>query len=200
MRPFHLAFPITDIEATRHFYGTVLGCRIGRESPGKWIDFDLFGHQMSAHLRPEMPKDTASGAVDGDVVPIPHFGVILAMGDFLALVERLEANPDIVGVFGANTFSAQGAGAAVQNAGLGGAVEVAAFDASAYAIELLREGTVTQVIAQKPGDMGYFAVLTAIANARGVVSIPKRWPTGYAIMNADNIDDPDIAKFIYREE
>jgi ribose transport system substrate-binding protein len=113
---------------------------------------------------------------------------------------RLEANPDIVGVFGANTFSAQGAGAAVQNAGLGGAVEVAAFDASAYAIELLREGTVTQVIAQKPGDMGYFAVLTAIANARGVVSIPKRWPTGYAIMNQDNIDDPDIAKFIYREE
>lgn len=94
MRPFHLAFPITDIEATRHFYGTVLGCRIGRESPGKWIDFDLFGHQMSAHLRAEMPKDTASGAVDGDVVPIPHFGVILAMGDFLALVERLEANPD----------------------------------------------------------------------------------------------------------
>ena len=56
MRPFHLAFPITDIEATRHFYGTVLGCRIGRESPGKWIDFDLFGHQMSAHLRAEMPK------------------------------------------------------------------------------------------------------------------------------------------------
>ncbi|GIV80659.1 MAG: hypothetical protein KatS3mg051_0013 [Anaerolineae bacterium] len=113
---------------------------------------------------------------------------------------RLEADPDIAGIFGANTFSAQGAGAAVQNAGLGGAIEVAAFDASEFAIELLREGTVTQVIAQKPGDMGYFAVMTAIANARGVVSIPKRWPTGYAIFNPDNVDDPELARFIYRSQ
>ncbi len=112
----------------------------------------------------------------------------------------LEANPDIVGVFGTNTFSAQGAGAAVQNAGLAGAVEVVAFDASAFAIELLREGTVTQVIAQKPGDMGYFGVLTAVANARGISSIPTRWGTGYAVMNADNVDDPEISRFIYREQ
>jgi ribose transport system substrate-binding protein len=88
----------------------------------------------------------------------------------------------------------------VQNAGLGGAIEVAAFDASEFAIELLREGTVTQVIAQKPGDMGYFAVMTAVANARGVVSIPKRWPTGYAIFNPDNVDDPELARFIYRSQ
>jgi len=93
MRPFHLAFPVTDLEATRHFYGTVLGCRIGRESPGKWIDFDLFGHQMSAHLRSEMPRDTATGSVDGDAVPIPHFGVILGTDDFVALARRLEADP-----------------------------------------------------------------------------------------------------------
>ena len=112
----------------------------------------------------------------------------------------LEANPNIRGVFGTNTFSAQGAGAAVQNAGLAGAVEVVAFDASAFAIELLREGTVTQVIAQKPGDMGYFAVLAAVANARGVTSIPARWGTGYAVMNADNVDDPEIARFIYQEQ
>lgn len=112
----------------------------------------------------------------------------------------LEANPDIRGVFGTNTFSAQGAGAAVQNAGLAGAVEVVAFDASAFAVELLREGTVTQVIAQKPGDMGYFAVLSAVANARGVTSIPARWGTGYAVMNAENIDDPEIARFIYQEQ
>jgi ribose transport system substrate-binding protein len=111
----------------------------------------------------------------------------------------LEANPEIRGVFGANTFSAQGAGAAVQNAGLGGAVEVVAFDASAFAIELLREGTVTQVIAQKPGDMGYLGVVTAIANARGVTSMPQRIPTGYAVMNAENIDTPEISRFIYRE-
>ncbi len=112
----------------------------------------------------------------------------------------LESNPDIVGVFGANTFSAQGAGAAVQNAGLGGAVEVVAFDASAFAIELLRDGTVTQVIAQKPGDMGYFAVLVAMANARGITSIPARWQTGYAVINAENVDDPEIARFIYQEQ
>ncbi|WP_119070111.1 ABC transporter substrate-binding protein [Aggregatilinea lenta] len=113
---------------------------------------------------------------------------------------RLEANPDLAGVFGANTFSAQAAGAAVQNAGLGGAVEVVAFDASEFAIELLREGTVTEVIAQKPADMGYYAVLTAVANARGVVSVPKRIPTGYAVMTAENIDDPEISIFIYREQ
>ncbi len=112
----------------------------------------------------------------------------------------LESNPDVVGVFGANTFSAQGAGAAVQNAGLGGAVEVVAFDASAFAIELLRDGTVTQVIAQKPGDMGFFAVVNAVADHRGVSSFPKRLPTGYAVMNIDNVDDPEIARFIYREE
>ena len=112
----------------------------------------------------------------------------------------LESNPDVVGVFGANTFSAQGAGAAVQNAGLGGAVEVVAFDASAFAIELLRDGTVTQVIAQKPGDMGFFAVINAVADHRGVSSFPKRLPTGYAVMNIDNVDDPEISRFIYREE
>jgi ribose transport system substrate-binding protein len=112
----------------------------------------------------------------------------------------LEANPDIKGVFGANTFSAQGAGAAVQNAGLGGAVEVVAFDASEFAIELLREGTVTEVIAQKPADMGYMGVITAMAYTRGVTSMPKRIPTGYAVMRQDNIDDPDIARFIYKEQ
>ncbi|MEL6269565.1 MAG: hypothetical protein AAFR22_07125, partial [Chloroflexota bacterium] len=78
--------------------------------------------------------------------------------------------------------------------------EGVAFDASAFAIELLRDGTVTQVIAQKPGDMGYFAVINAVADARGVSSFPKRLPTGYAVMNIDNVDDPEISRFIYREE
>jgi ribose transport system substrate-binding protein len=113
---------------------------------------------------------------------------------------RLEADPDIVGVFGTNTFGAQGAGAAVENAGLAGAVEVVLFDASEFNVELLRAGVVTQVIAQKPGDMGYFAVLSAVANARGVSSIPQRWQTGYAVMNAENVDDPEISRFIYRSE
>lgn len=93
MRPFHLAFPVADLEATRRFYGEVMGCRIGREDPGRWIDFDLFGHQLSAHLRPARPEEDACGGVDGDAVPIPHFGVVLTMDDWKALAARLEAAP-----------------------------------------------------------------------------------------------------------
>lgn len=93
-RPFHLAFAVSDLEATRRFYGEVLGCAIGREDPGHWIDFDLFGHQLSAHLRPETRAADACGGVDGDAVPIPHFGVVLTMADWRALAERLEADPN----------------------------------------------------------------------------------------------------------
>jgi len=110
----------------------------------------------------------------------------------------LQANPDIGGVFGTNTFGAQGAGTAVANAKLTGTVQVAAFDASSLAIELLKKGTVSIVIAQKPADMGYFGIVAAVANARGVTSTPKRWPTGYALMTQKNISDPNIAKFIYQ--
>ena len=115
-------------------------------------------------------------------------------------IQMLAEHPDIVGIFGTNVFSAQGAGAAVQDVGLGGIVEVVAFDATEFAIDLLRNGTVTQVIAQKPADMGYFAVLSAVAHARGIHSIPKRWSTGYEVINLNNVDDPQIARFIYREK
>ncbi|VVT07051.1 VOC family protein [Rhizobium sp. EC-SD404] len=89
--PFHLAFPIRDIEETRSFYRDVLGCAIGRESE-TWIDFDLFGHQMSGHVRPSA-RDTGaegSGTVDGKAVPIPHFGAVLTMDEWRALAERLK--------------------------------------------------------------------------------------------------------------
>jgi ribose transport system substrate-binding protein len=109
----------------------------------------------------------------------------------------LTANPDITGMFATNTFGALGAGAAIQNAGLEGAVQVALFDASEENIGYLREGTVSLVIAQKPADMGYMGVITAIANLRGVTSMPKRVPTGYAVITIDNVDDPEVAKFIY---
>ncbi|MET0314014.1 MAG: VOC family protein [Hansschlegelia sp.] len=93
MRPFHLAFPVSDLDATRRFYRDVMGCRIGREKEGAWIDFDLFGHQLSAHLRPDARPAAACGGVDGDQVPIPHFGVVLTMDDWRALAARLEADP-----------------------------------------------------------------------------------------------------------
>jgi ribose transport system substrate-binding protein len=110
----------------------------------------------------------------------------------------LQREPELGGIFGVNVFSAQGAGTAVVNAGLAGAVQVVAFDATQFAIELLRDGTVSLVIAQKPYDMGYLAVAFAMADARGVTSLPIRVTTGFAVINADNVDDPEIARFIYQ--
>ncbi len=78
MTPFHLAFPVRDLDETRRFYPDVLGCAIGRSSD-TWVDFDLFGHQMSAHLRPQATAAARDGQVDGVAVPIPHFGVVLLM-------------------------------------------------------------------------------------------------------------------------
>jgi ribose transport system substrate-binding protein len=111
---------------------------------------------------------------------------------------KLQAAPDLVGIFGVNVFSAQGAGNAVKAAGMGGKVQVIAFDATKDAIENLRAGVVSLVIAQKPHDMGYLAMEFAMADARGVTSLPRRVTTGYAVIDAKNVDDPSIARFIYR--
>ena len=110
----------------------------------------------------------------------------------------LQREPDLDGIFGVNVFSAEGAGTAVINAGLGGVVDVIAFDATQFAIEQLNEGVVSLVIAQKPFDMGYLAVEFAVADARGVTSLPKRVPTGYAVIDKDNVNDPEVARFIYQ--
>lgn len=110
----------------------------------------------------------------------------------------LEREQDLAGVFGTNVFSAQGAGQAVINAGLGGHVQVVAYDATKDAIESLNQGVVTMVLAQKPFDMGYMAVAFAAADAAGVTSLPKRVETGFAIIDKDNISDPEIARFIYQ--
>ncbi len=90
VQPFHLAFPVDDLEAARAFYGGVLGCPEGRSSD-QWIDYDFFGHQIVAHLAPGRGGRQASNAVDGDEVPVPHFGVVLDMDGFDALAERLKA-------------------------------------------------------------------------------------------------------------
>jgi extradiol dioxygenase family protein len=94
MTPFHLAFPVRDLEETRNFYGDVLSCAIGRSSD-TWVDFDLFGHQMSAHVRPSATHPDADGKVDGKLVPIPHFGAVLLMDDWQKLAQRLEARDDV---------------------------------------------------------------------------------------------------------
>ena len=110
----------------------------------------------------------------------------------------LQVHPDLAGIFGVNVFSAQGAGEAVLNAGLGGEVEIVAYDATKRAIELLREGNVTMVLAQKPFDMGYMGVEFAMADAAGVTSLPQRVTTGFAIITAENVDDPEFSRFIYQ--
>ena len=83
---FHLAFPVHDLKAARDFYGTLLGCTEGR-SAATWVDFNFFGHQLVAHLAPAAA--VAHNPVDGDDVPVPHFGVILDMPGWEALAQRL---------------------------------------------------------------------------------------------------------------
>jgi len=90
LRPFHLAFPVHDLAAARAFYGGVLGCAEGRSS-ASWVDFDLYGHQIVAHLAPDAPALIAENPVDGHNVPVPHFGIVLTMGDWEQLAARLEA-------------------------------------------------------------------------------------------------------------
>lgn len=91
LRPrFHLAFPVTDLTATLAFYVDLLGARLGRTDE-RWIDLDFYGHQLSAHLVDQGATDDATNAVDGDAIPVRHFGVILDMPDWHALAERLRA-------------------------------------------------------------------------------------------------------------
>jgi extradiol dioxygenase family protein len=89
LRPFHLAFPVRDLGDARAFYGTLLGCEEGRSS-GEWVDFDFFGHQIVAHLSPNEAGHKAHNVVDGDAVPVRHFGVILTMTAWRELVEKLK--------------------------------------------------------------------------------------------------------------
>jgi extradiol dioxygenase family protein len=90
MRPFHFAFTVHDLPAARAFYGDLLACPEGR-SAETWIDFDLFGHQIVIHLNRDMVPAACHNPVDGHNVPVPHFGVVLEMGQWEAMAERLTA-------------------------------------------------------------------------------------------------------------
>ena len=87
--PFHLAFPVDDLAAARRFYGELLGCPEGR-SAEHWVDFDLHGHQIVAHLAPERVRGRSINSVDGEDVPVPHFGLVLPMVEWKQLAERLQ--------------------------------------------------------------------------------------------------------------
>lgn len=140
--------------------------------------------------------------MDNEFPDISVVGLDFNLDDMNTAVQQtaatLERVPDLAGVFGTNVFSAQGAGTAVVNAGLGGVVHVVAYDATQFAIEQLREGVVSLVLAQKPFDMGYMAVQFAAADASGVTSLPTAVETGFAIIDINNVDDPEVARFIYQ--
>ena len=90
LHPFHLAFPVTSLERARQFYGGLLGCPEGRSSPD-WVDFNFYGHQIVAHLAPQEAGHRGTSAVDGDNVPVRHFGVVLPMEQWHAMASKLTA-------------------------------------------------------------------------------------------------------------
>lgn len=85
---FHLAFPVRSLDEARRFYGSLLGCPEGRSSDD-WVDFDFFGHQIVAHLSADDAHAKAHNKVDGEQVPVRHFGVILSMDEWRALADKL---------------------------------------------------------------------------------------------------------------
>jgi len=88
---FHLAFPVNDLDASRKFYGEILGCEEGRSSH-EWIDFNLFGHQIVAHLAPDAAVGVKhKNEVDADHVPVPHFGIVLPPDEWEKLADRLKS-------------------------------------------------------------------------------------------------------------
>jgi uncharacterized protein len=87
--PFHLAFPVRSLAEARRFYGGLLGCPEGRSSD-EWVDFDLYGHQVVAHLAPGQCTEVSRNAVDGDHVPVRHFGVVLPMQEWERLAQKLK--------------------------------------------------------------------------------------------------------------
>jgi extradiol dioxygenase family protein len=91
-----LAFPVDDLAAARRFYGGLLACPEGRSAPD-WIDFDLFGHQIVAHLAPDLISADRRNMVDGQAVPVRHFGLVLAMADWQTMADRLtQAGVDFI--------------------------------------------------------------------------------------------------------
>lgn len=91
LNPFHLAIPVDDLEKAEAFYGGLFGCSQGRRSD-LWIDFNFFGHQLVVHLAPEECRVPAANEVDGEQVPVKHFGVVLSPDDWRSLADRLSAS------------------------------------------------------------------------------------------------------------
>lgn len=109
----------------------------------------------------------------------------------------LQNYPDLSAIFCTNVLGAQAIGQYLAGQGLSGKVKVAAFDATSQTVDLLRNGTIDIVVAQKPADMGYLAVLFAAARLDGISDLPTHLSTGFVLLSRDNMDDPDYARFFY---
>ncbi len=193
-------FPLSFI-ASDNYLGGQIACRALADAVGKT------GKLYIQNVVPGISSTDAREMGCKDVLKAEYPKVTLVGVDYngddatkaQAQVEAmLQKTPDLAGIFGTNVFSAQGAGTVVKNKGLSGKVKVVAFDATKDAINMLKDGTVDLVIAQKPADMGFFAVEMAMAYLNGVTSIPKHIPTGYAVITRDNMNDPNISKFFYK--
>jgi len=193
-------FPLSFI-ASDNFLGGQIACRALADALGGT------GKVYIQNVKVGISSTDAREAGCKDVLAAEYPNVTLVGVDYndddatkaQAQVEAmLQSTPDLGGIFGTNVFSAQGAGTVVKNKGLSGIVKVVAFDATSDAINMLTDGTVDLVIAQKPGDMGFFAVEMAMAYMNGVTSIPKHIPTGYAVITRDNMADPNISIFFYK--
>jgi len=194
-----VTFPLSYIGSDN-----VLGGQIAADALAKVTGEKGPVYIQNTNIGASTTEQRAKGFQDG-IAKYPNMsvaGMDYNLDDANTAVEqttaKIQSVPDLVGIFGVNVFSAQGAGNAVKNAGLNGKIQVIAFDATKDAIENLRAGVVSLVIAQKPHDMGYLAVAMAMADHSGVTSIPKHIVTGYAVIDAKNVDDPAVARFIYQ--
>lgn len=88
--PFHLAVPVSNLEDCRTFYRDIIGCEEGRSSE-QWVDFNFFGHQFVIHLKPGPVEGLHTNLVDGKVIPVPHFGVVLPWDEFESFSNRLKS-------------------------------------------------------------------------------------------------------------
>ncbi len=192
-----VTFPISYIGSDN-----VLGGRIAAEALAKILDGKGKVYIQNTNVGVSTTEQRSQGFKEG----IAEFPDMVLVGEDYNLDSAdtatqqtaavLQRETDLAGIFGVNVFSAEGAGNAVVNSGLG--VQVIAYDATIDAIEKLRAGIVSLVLAQKPYDMGYMAVQFAAADAAGVTSLPRRVITGFAVITNDNVDDPEIARFIYQ--
>ncbi|MEO6012833.1 MAG: ABC transporter substrate-binding protein [Devosia sp.] len=195
-----VTFPMTYIGSDNTEGGRISGRALGKAIGGKGTVYinSVSPNIASVEQRVNGFKEVMAAEFPDVKVVGPDYNeddLNKALQQTAAVIEQ---NPDLVGVFGSNVFSAHGAGTAVVNAGLGGKVQVVAYDATKDAIEMMGRGEVSMALAQKPFDMGYLAVEFAVADHAGVTSLPKRLETGFAVIDKNNINDPNYSRFIYQ--